>query len=190
MARTILAMVALLLTGCGASAGEAGAERAERPEQRAAGIYAAALAEFLVNAPRAVGDPADMYVVETAYKEAGWDVKVRHPRGKPITDEVRKALGAALAGTAELTWVAEEDGVLRDGSSDGGIPCAYLRDGDLIVTLDILTNAGDSDEVSVAAVGHEFSHDDCAVYWLRTYVVDATENGWQVTGETVPQGVS
>ena len=190
LARAGLILGVLVLAGCGGSTEGPGAERAETAEERATRIYTAALEGFLDNAPRAVGEPADMYVVDRAYEKAGSNFEVRNPRGEPIPEVVQAALDDTLAETADLTWVADEDDVIRERASEAGMPCPFLRGGDLVVTLDRLAESGSRDEVSVAAVGYEFDHESCAIYWLRTYVVDATEDGWQVTGETVPQGVS
>ena len=180
----------LLLAACGTASGESDGIRAETAEQRAAAIYAAALQKFTSAAPRAVGHPADMYVLDRAYEQAGLVFGADAGRGEPIPPAVQQALDEAMVGTADLTWVADEDDVLRDDASAAGIPCSFVRDGDLVVTLDRLPAAGDSIAVSVAAAGHELDHHSCVVWWIRTYVVAASDDGWQVTGETVPQGVS
>lgn len=179
----------LVLAGCGASAGGPSADGGETVEQRAAAIYAAALEAFLADAPGAVGQPAAMYVVEQAYDEAGWNPEIRNRQGEAIPSEVQVALGEALAGTADLAWVPSADDVVKEGISEAGISCPSLRDGDLVVTLDRLPEDG-AEEVSVSAVGHEFDHQSCAVFWLSTFVVAPAVDGWTVTGETGPQAVS
>jgi hypothetical protein len=190
IAGTGLMLGSLVLAACGSSTDGPGAGRAETAEQRATAIYAAALEAFLDDAPRAIGDPADMYVVDRAYDKAGSNFEFRNPPGEPIPKKVQAALGQSLVRRADVAWVADEDDVVREGTSEAGMDCPFVRDGDLVVTLDRLAEDGTRDEVSVAAVGYEVDQQSCAIYWLRTFVVEATEDGWQVTGETVPQGIS
>lgn len=172
----------LLLAGCGKSTEVV---TNVTPTERRAAIYAAALGAFLDDAPKLSAPPSDAYVVSRTIEQAGWGPNLDRAPSQQISTSVQQALTGKMAGTAKLTWVPKQERVLVRSSKRPRPPsCHLVRGGELVVTLDRLPKSGHRLEVSVSAIGHESSHDDCAAGWMRTYLVNGGGEDWQVAGMT------
>ena len=133
---------------------------------RDAVVYGAVVRAFLADAPDALESPSTLYVLDRAFERAG--VGDLTGQSEPIGGDVQQEVSELLAAEAELSWIADESAVLHGRPSHAIGPCVRVRDGDAVVTLDVLGPQTDRLEVSVSATGHELSARDCAVTWLNT----------------------
>jgi hypothetical protein len=181
--------VALLATPEGSVPPDPSSGSMETGTQRQTDIYTVVLKESV----NAFGDgatvPSVVYVQDRARSLAG--AGTNGEAGEPVPEEMQSAITAGMSDTADIEWVTGEGAALLIRNPDEElVPCFSMREpSSLLITLDTLLDSGHQHEVSVAATGQE-ANKKCVVYWLNTYIVDQTSDGWEITGYTTPMGIS
>src|SRR5262249_9609161 len=120
-----------------------------------------------------------VYVLNQAYPDAG-DPRGKHERGTPIAPATQRQVTAALAGMAQVMFIADRESVIE---TKGG--CAQGRNGDILITVG--TASGDDHEVQVAISGFVAC---LGATWLTYVVQNQPGSGWRVTGTTGPIAIS
>ena len=151
---------------------------------REASVYVAALQRYLgTSADNSLGSGSfeTVYVLDrAAYPDAAHPSSAPEPRnGNPIRPDVQRRITAALAGTTDLTFVADRGSVVEDPKG-----CATVKNGGVLVTLGTLVGEGDEEHVAVSGFV------TCLRATWLTYVVHRAGTGWTVTGTTGPYAVA
>ncbi len=192
-AATVLIALAVSAAGCGGSAAagapptvhaptsdrpaavtEAGANEAE--------VYVQVLRRYL-STPAENSFPSHTfktaYVLNQTYPDAA-DPSGTHKRGAPIAPQIQRQVTAALAGMAQLIFVADRGSVME---SAGG--CGQVRNGGILITLGTPVSHGN--ELRVAINGFVAC---LGATWLTYVLRDRPGAGWRVTGTTGSMAIS
>jgi hypothetical protein len=159
-----------------ASAGDwpAGVKEAE--------VYTAVLRRYL-GTPSENSFPehtfATAYLLDHAFAEAA-DPMGTHGTGTPIAQSTQRRLTAALAGTADVVFIADGNTVVENRDN-----CPQVKAGGILVTLGPLQ--GDDNEVTVAINGFVAC---LGATWLTYVVRNEPGSGWRVTGTTGPAAIA
>jgi len=182
MRRTLVITIVLALAVAGCA----------RPNPPQAGDWPAGVKEAEVYAAvlrRYLGTPAEnsfpehsfatVYVLDHAIASAG-DPMGSPGSGTPIAENTQRQVKTALAGTAEVLFIADRDTVLENQHS-----CAQVKNGGILITLG--PPDGDDNEVTVAINGFVAC---LGATWLTYRVRNEAGSGWRVTGTTGPMAIS
>lgn len=171
----VLALLGLLLAGCGL-----GADEAPATEEEAAAIYAAVIRQIYTEDDTFGGtlQPPTLYVVtETDDTVGDPDTEALEPA--TISPAVQAAVETRLADlNTELAWVASQQEVSLDPQT------GEVEGGGGIITLGNLHREGDTFEVpaSIYVAGLAAGG--------QTYVLEMVDGAWTVTGNTGAQWIS
>ena len=150
---------------------------------RAANIYSAAISEFVREPPEIMDGPVDVVVLAQAKDQGGWNMRAEKS-AVDIPESVQEEVSTQVTSVKSLTWAANIDEAVEVSYPEGGgAKCSIVNDADLVITLDRL----DDNEVSVSAL---YAASNSCEGWLNTFVVERAHDGWAVTGETAPTGVT
>lgn len=114
-----------------------------------------------------------VYVLDHAHPDAG-DPRGKLERGTPIAPHTQRQITAALAGVAQVSFIASQETVIE--TKDG---CAHVTDGGILITLGTVN--GDDHEVQVPITGFVAC---LGATWLTYLVQNQPGTGWWVTGTT------
>jgi len=192
-AAIIVTALAVSTAGCGGSTA-AGAPPAMHPpasdrpaavtEARAneAEVYEQVLRRYL-STPAENSFPGQtfktVYVLDQAYTDAA-DPSGKHGRGALIAPRTQRQVTAALAGMANVIFIADRESVIE---ARGG--CGQVRNGGILITLGPL--AGHGHEVRVGINGFVAC---LGATWLTYVLQDQPGAGWRVTGTTGSMAIS
>jgi hypothetical protein len=114
-----------------------------------------------------------VYVLDHAVAGAA-DATGTQGAGTPIAENTQRQIKAALAGTAEVVFIAGRDSVVDNRNG-----CAQVKNGGILITLG--PPNGDDNEVTVAVNGFVAC---LGATWLTYVVHNEAGSGWRVTGTT------
>ena len=120
-----------------------------------------------------------VYVLDQAHPDAG-DPAGKHERGTPIAPDIQHDITAALAGVADVEFIADRETVIETKAR-----CAQVRNGGILITLG--TVDGDDNEVHVAINGFVAC---LGATWLTYVVRNQPATGWRLTGTTGQKAIS
>jgi hypothetical protein len=186
-AAIILTALAVSTAGCGGSAAT-GAPPTVRPPTsdkpaavtkataKEAEVYEQVLRRYLTT-PAENSFPGrtfkTVYVLNQAYSDAA-DPSGKHELGAPIAPQAQRQVTAALAGMANVIFIADRGSVME---ARGG--CGQVRNGGILITLGPPVAQGNEMHVAingfVACLG---------ATWLTYVLHDQPGAGWRVTGTT------
>jgi hypothetical protein len=169
---TFALLVSLLV---GASCGGPGGS--DPGGDRDVAIYAAVIRHMTSEQGQASGYPV-IYVLDRVHPAAADPDSTAEP-STPILDEVQAALREALADVGEIEFVSDADSVT--GPEGQG---SRVMGGGILITLGPIR--GEGERVEVPANSYLAN---LAASW-QTWVVEARNGSWSVTGTTGPVAVS
>jgi hypothetical protein len=120
-----------------------------------------------------------VYVLNQAYPDAA-DPNGKHGRGAPITLPTQRQVTAAMAGMADVIFIADRGSVIE---AKGG--CGQVRNGGILITLG--TPVGQGNELRVGINGFVAC---LGATWLTYVLRDQPGAGWRVTGTTGSMAIS
>ena len=156
----------------------------DEPPARASQVYEAVLRRYLSqDAPGFTVEghrPPVVYVVDDAVTSAADPTATgRGGGGEKIPPAVQAAVTRGLADIARIRWADHREDVVVETAD-----CPHVRGSGLVVTLSPVPRDGDPVDVGVGGFAACL-----AASWL-TYVVEANESGWSVSGTTGPISMS
>jgi hypothetical protein len=172
-----LVVLALAVPACGGLSTPGGPE----PPNREALIYAAVIRQLVtVDHTFGGGDPGFrvVYVLDRADPRAS-EALLHEVRGTPIEPEVQVAIREELVDLPPIEFIADRQDIVGPIESGG-----LVEKHSALVTLGTIPEGTDRLEV-----GAGLYIANLAGTWL-TYVVEASADGWEVTGTTGPVAIS
>lgn len=155
----------------------------DEPPARVSQVYEAVLRHYLSqDAPAFTveGRPSVVYVVDDAVTSAADPMAtLRGGGGENIPPAVRAAVTRGLADIARVRWVDHREDVVVETAD-----CPHVRGSGLVVTLSPVPRDGGHVDVGVGGFAA------CLAASWSTYVVEADESGWSVSGTTGPVSMS
>ncbi|MFG2037896.1 hypothetical protein [Dactylosporangium sp. NPDC048998] len=164
------------LTAAPASAGDwpAGVKEAE--------VYAAVLRRYLTTPAESSFSEhtfTTVYVLDNAVAGAGDPMGTPGP-GTPIAENTQRQVTAALAGTADVVFIADRNTVVENRDD-----CAQVKNGGILITFG--PPKGDDNEVTVAVNGFVAC---LGATWLTYVVRNEPGSGWRVAGTIGPAAIA
>lgn len=163
------------------------ADNSEADVSRTAAIYSLTLERFLRDSFRGEESaqsektyrtegrvPPAIQIVSRPEKDAGW-ADGKREFGDPLSPEDRAAIEAELSPLTEVEWIQKMPRIDPDDRPGDTPP---------VITLGLLPDGDGPADLSLSAI-HGFANG-----WLTTYVVEAVDGEWKVTGTGVPSGVT
>lgn len=186
----LLAVVLVILGGCGAGAGTSGSDgmppggsgavvSSVAADRRVALVYAAVIRHHLTVAAASV--PRVVYVLDRAVPDAADTARrVDDEGGVAIDDRVQEQVAAELAGLDAIRFVASARAVLTADQD-----CPAITEQAMVLVLAPVPASGDRVKLGLA----EHSNACLSGQW-QTYVLVRTDAGWSVEGTTGPLVIS
>lgn len=189
----MMAVLAMIATGCGRATMAGASPTAHAPASGSPVAVTAATATeadvYVQVLRRYLSTPAEnsfpgkafttAYVLDHAYPDAA-DPNGGQARGTPIAPQTQRRVIAALAGLAQVTFVADRESVM---TVNGG--CGQVRNGGILVTLS--PQVADGQEMRVGINGFVAC---LGATWLTYVLHDQPGVGWRLTGTTGSMAVS